>query len=208
MGTANLRKHTQDDRTHVIAARVVLLSGETKHYFVNEEKNIVVSVETHNHGMPMWANLANTPGVWVVPDVGTEVLVATDDGDIEGECYIVGVFPSTNVQNAEMPNDLAPRTFNVVVTGDANIVVGPGSSVHLISDTKIEAASAVGNGVSIAIQNELHAIWSYLMKQFDPATGHIHTVVGGATTAIAESTTPGTAASVPEPHGTDILRGE
>lgn len=208
MGTANLRHHFADDRLHVVAGSIKLINGESSHFFVNDEKNVVVSVILHNHAVPVWANLHNTPGVWVIPDLDTEVLVASNNGDFEGELYVVGLFPPTNTQNAEIPEGLGPKTFNVVVTGDANIVVGPGSKISLISDTTVEAASSVGAGVSLAIQEAVHDIWRYLMNQFDPATGHKHPETGTTTSGPIESVIVGSGASVPEPSGTDILLGE
>lgn len=208
MGLANLRKAFGDDRIHVFAGHVVTPPGEPRHFYVNAEKNVVVFVEMNHHGTPVRANLATQPGVWTVPDVNDEVLVATDNGEFEGELYIVGVIPVTNRANALAPGTLSPQTFNIVVTGDANIVVGPGSSVHLISDTKIEAAHAVGSGKSLGVEDEIHALWRYIKNQFATVTGHTHTVVGGATTTTTESGALGADGSAPEPHGTTIFKAE
>lgn len=208
MGTANIRKHFADDNVHTCVGRVALHDGDERHYFVNTERNLCVSVEIQQRGTPVWANMSNTPGVWTIPDIGDEVIIVSDNGEFEGELYLVGVISRTDKLNMLAPENLAPRTFNVVVTGDANIVVGPGASVRLISDTRVEAASANGSGVSLAIQEALHDIWRYVMNQFDPVTGHGHGVSGLATTNVVESSVIGIGATAPEPVGTDILFGE
>lgn len=211
MGTENLRKFFADDRIHVIAGRVEIPPGESSHFSVNEENNVVLHVITHHHGVRIQANLSNGPGVWTIPDIGTEVMLASDNGDFEGEMYVIGTYHSTNHPNASIPASIGSQVFNVAVTGDANIVVGPGGKIRLISDTLIEAASASGAGVSLAKQSELHDIWVYLTKQFNPAAGHQHKgIVPALPTVMAEGVTAGTTALLPdiEPSGTDLLKGE
>lgn len=208
MGTENLQKFFGDSRIHVIAARVEPIFGETSHFRVNAENNVTVSVVTHHYGMPMRANLSNGPGVWTIPDVGTEVMLASDNGDIEGEVYVIGTYGSTSVQNAAMPETTGPQTFNVAVTGDVNITVGPGGRVRLISDTEIEMASTPGGGKFLSIHDELHRIWEYLGKQFSSTSGHAHigTGIGFPIESAVDGTSP-TLALI-EPVGTQIAKGE
>lgn len=215
MGYQNLVRMFRDDRIHVAAGRVVHPAGEAAHFYVNEERQVVVHVELHQHGTPVRANLSNHPGVWTVPDVDTEVLVGSDNGDFEGELYIVGTFPITNRQHAEVPASLGSQVFNVVVTGDANIVVGPGSTIRLLSDTRIELAtpngSVSGAPEAVAFQTELHAIWAYLDRQFSVGTGHTHISAGPGTFPSGppvESSGIGGASTAPEPIGSDVVRVE
>jgi hypothetical protein len=90
---ANLKRLLEDDRVPAIAARIALHAGETTHYRVNEEGDLVVSVLTLNHEVPIWANLdtlagSSGHGVWFIPDLDTEVIITFDNGDYEGEAYI------------------------------------------------------------------------------------------------------------------------
>ena len=216
MGTSNLRKFFADDKIHTVAARVVRFSGEASHFFTNEEKNIVVSVETHHHGMPMWANLNNTNGVWTVPPIGTEVLLASDMGDIEGEVYIIGTYGITNTQNIEAPTDVNSRNYTVIVDGNVSLTSASGDiilqtdqRVTILSGQKIECASEVGNGAPAATLEDIAKIWAYLTRQFDATAGHQHKAIFPALPVLLiESTiippTLGTG-TAPEPVGTDVL---
>lgn len=130
MGYANLRKFLADDSIHTLSGTVVKPPGEDKHYFVNDEHNLVVHVETHHHSVPVIANLSNGHGVWSVPDIGAEVLLASDMGNFEGELYVIGHYGYTNVSHATAPPGLSPQQHNVYVSGDINLVVGPGSKIH------------------------------------------------------------------------------
>lgn len=92
---ASMRQALADDRIHAVAARVTTLDGETEHYAVNDEGDVIVSVVTAQAGVPLWCNLGaltggGGKGVYVIPDVGVEVVVVFDNGDFEGEAYICG----------------------------------------------------------------------------------------------------------------------
>lgn len=205
MGSASIRKYLSGDEIHTMAGTIVVPQGESSHFFVNAEKNVVVHVQTHHHAAVVQANLSNGPGVWSVPDPGTEVLLGTDMGNYEGELYVVGTYGHTNVANAATPGSLSSQQHNVVVTGDINLIVAPGSTIRL--------ASSLSSGEALALQSELHAIWSYLRKQFDPAAGHSHKVIVPAQpTLLVEGLTEGTPGSVAltaiEPDGTQIVKGE
>lgn len=202
MGYSSLKKFFSDDGIHTIAGTVVIPPGEDKHYFVNDENNLVVHVETHHHSVPVVANLSNGPGVWTVPDVGAEVILACDMGNFEGELYVIGHYGYTNVQSASAPAALSPQQHNVFVTGDINLIVGSGATIRL--------ASSISSGEALALQSELHAIWRYVKNQFDSATGHTHTTTtpGNPTGPLVESSVPGVTSTVPEPSGTQIVKGE
>lgn len=209
MGTANLRKFFGDDRIHVIAGHVIVENGETSHFFINDEKNVVLSVEINHYGTVVRANLSNTPGVWTIPDVGTEVLVGFDNGEFEGEAYVIGTYGATNKTNAEIPTSVASQTFNVAVTGDANIVVASGSRIRLHSDTRIELSSGDGHGGPAALLSDLEPIWDYIARQFDHLLGHSHNPT--TPTIVVESTIPPgspSSSAVPSPTGSTIVTVE
>lgn len=202
MGTASIRKFFADDGIHTMAGTVVRPDGEDSHFFVNDEKNVVVHVQTNHHAAIVQANLSNGPGVWSIPDVGTEVLIASDMGNYEGELYVVGHYGTTNVSNAEAPTGLSSQQHNVFVTGDINLIVGAGSTIRL--------ASSISSGEALALQAEMHNMWQFLKNQFDGLTGHTHTTTtpGNPTGPIVESIVLGNTSLIPEPSGTQIVKGE
>lgn len=84
-----------DERVWCIAARVEAHEGEEDHFEVNAEGQITLSVVTLRHGVPINVILGggdvNKKGVWFIPAVGTEVIVGFDDGEFEGDGYVVGI---------------------------------------------------------------------------------------------------------------------
>lgn len=96
MTLKNLQQLHEDQRVWTVAGRVRLRDGETEHWFVMDEGGVAVSVETSQHGSPIWAQLRggsdDGSGVWAIPDVGTEVILAFDNGDYEGDCYVIAAF--------------------------------------------------------------------------------------------------------------------
>ena len=112
----NLRDHLRDERIAAVAAHVELHEGETVFWRVNDEGDIIISVVTNQHGIPMWVNLDVVAGgagrgIYMLPAIGDEVLVGFDDGDMEGEGYVIG--RTTGGRGA--PLGLAPG--KVVVVG-------------------------------------------------------------------------------------------
>lgn len=92
---AATREHLRDERIWCVAARVVIIDGDDSHWAYSEEGHLTVSVLTLKHGVPIRAILKGGDnagsGIWFIPSVGTEVILSFDDGDFEGDAYIVGV---------------------------------------------------------------------------------------------------------------------
>lgn len=202
-GLSNLRALLEDERVWCVAARVAVLEGDAKHYEVNEEGDMTIGVVTLQHGVPIRANLDSLSGsggngIWMIPDVNDEVIVAFDGGEFEGEAYIVGrTCGGTQPGDGEL-GPLAPR--QIFVVGE-RIEVRASDKV-LIAAPTVEAASAAGGGRRLAFHDELQALWSFVRDQFSP-TGHSHAAPGGATTStVAIGTTPD------EPVGTGVIKGE
>jgi hypothetical protein len=134
----NMREAMRDDRSHTIAARVQKHEGESKHYEVNAEGDLIVSVVGVLSGTPIWANLGalcggNGKGVWVIPDEGVEVIVAFDDGDFEGEAYIIGMHPSGSTPAGMIPGRVYIYGVEVLIGN------GSGGEEPLITKTQFDA---------------------------------------------------------------------
>jgi type VI secretion system (T6SS) baseplate-like injector VgrG len=103
-----------------VKATVALHEGETEHWAVNEDGDLQVTVKSHTFGSPITAVLGalvggNGKGVWTIPPIGTEVLVAFPDGDFEGDAVLCAVLSTGSV-----PDGLTDG--NVIVVGDEVIV--------------------------------------------------------------------------------------
>lgn len=158
MSLSALRAALMDDRVHTVAGRTAVFDGEAEHFRTNDDGNVVVSCVTHNGEMPVWANLgpmagAAGNGVWWIPDVGTEVMLASDGGDIEGEVYLVACFPT----GAQAPSGLAPGKV---------LVIG----------SEVEVRSAAGTAVALATKQDLQ-------NHVDTFNSHVHVETGGSTNA-------------------------
>lgn len=191
MGYANLRKMFTDDRVHTCAAIVSKHDGEELHYFVNDEGDLVVSCRTMQHDVPVHANLGALlgtagRGVWYIPDENTEVMLAFDNGNFEGEAYIIASYSS-----GTSPNGLVPG--KVFVLG-------------------IEVQIRSPNGVASKLPTfeDLQNLRDYVSNQFSANNGHVHVVSGAATTTMTTVTSAASAPTNPpaSPVGTIILKAE
>lgn len=212
MSLVHLKHLLRDERVWCVAARVEVLDGQSAHFDTNAEGDLIVSCLTVNHDVPIWANLdslaggANGEGVWFIPDPGTEVMIAFDDGDFEGEAHIV-----SRTSGGRAPAGLGPGKIFVI---GARIEVRATSKV-LIASPIIEAADAEGGGQKLALLSELDDLRKYVRDQFSVGAGHIHAVAGAATTTIATAAAgagAGAGHPVPvepaTPIGTAHLKGD
>jgi hypothetical protein len=192
--TANLRKYLADDEIHTIAARVEQPEDGSPHFYVNDENNVIIHARTLHHDIPVEANWSMPPGQWSVPEIGTEVLLASDFGKFEGELYVTGHYSSTKTQ---IPLNLSPQSYHVVVTGDAEVVVGAGSKIKLRSSDvtektmKGETYRSAEDVLLTALNTMLIALNAYavaIQGIADPtsvATPVLSTAIGVMETAIA-----------------------
>jgi hypothetical protein len=108
-----MKELLSDERIWTIAARVEKHKNDSEHYEMTDEGHMVVSVITLRHGVPIKAILNgggnNGHGVWFIPPIGTEVVVNFDDGQFEGDAYIVGI-------HGHAPSALEPG--KVLIRGD------------------------------------------------------------------------------------------
>lgn len=214
MALPNLKELLAPDEVWTVAARVAVHAGEKLHYHTNEEGDIVVSLLSLKHEVPINANLGalvSRPGVGIfqVPDVGVEVLVAFDWGDFGGEAYIVGYMTSGIAPKDLDGNDLAPGIILVVasqvqVSGADKVTVTSAAEVDIIAP-RVVIANGPDDGSPVATLADLQAQRTFL-------AGHKHTVVTAAAAGTWLSTAPTNPVSVPVlppvPAGTMNLLAE
>lgn len=189
---ANLRKLLQDEREWVVAASVTVLDGQSSHFEVNDEGDVIVSCVTHLHAVPIWANLdslaggSDGSGVWHIPDPGTEVKIGFDHGDFEGEAYIL-----MRGSGGKAPQGLGP-----------GIVFVLGSNVQI--------RTPVGTAAKLPTLADYNALKAYVNAQFSSVGGHTHATPSGPTTTTTTVATAGTPPthSAPDPTGTTVLEAE
>lgn len=118
------------------AATVQLHDGETEHWERSAEGAMTISVVTNQHAVPINAILKgggnNGQGFWFIPSIGTEVLIAFENGDFDGDAYIVGI-------HGHSPTGLQPGTL--LVLGD-----------------NVEIRSVGGTARALAFKDELEAV--------------------------------------------------
>lgn len=137
-----------------MAARVALHDGDDEHFFFTDEGHIAISVITLRHGIPVTALLCggadNGHGVWFIPPIGTEVIINFDDGELEGDAYLVAI-------HGHAPSNLVPgKVFirgDVVNLCDADESVNPAQREGVVVGSGIDpftgqTYNALGNASS------------------------------------------------------------
>jgi hypothetical protein len=106
-----------DDRVHLTMGVVGVPPGEATHFEATLEDVLVEVQLVGLKGEWVFARLMAGPGgMWTVPAVGEEVLVALPEGDVDGMAIIVGMLSSGSV-----PANAAPdRT--IIVRGKVHVI--------------------------------------------------------------------------------------
>jgi hypothetical protein len=181
MALTALRDLLDEDKIWCLAARVALHDGRTQHYEVSEEGAMTVSVRTHRGDVQIDA-LLKGGGFWRIPPIGAEVMLCFDDGEFEGDAYIVAT-------SEDSPDGLAP------------------DKIFILADSTVEARSASGAAVSLAKQSSVTALENKLNSFITKFGAHTHILAltaGTGTAAVpANPETP-----IDSSTGTTVLRGE
>lgn len=183
--TAALKEHLADERIWCIAARVVVPKGETLHYEVTAEGHISVHVETLRHGVQLPALLRagddSGAGLWRIPSVGTEVIINFDDGQFEGDAYIVSV---NGKKPAGVPLD-ATKVY----------LIGP----------NVEIRSVNGTAKKLAFEDDLNALENKVNSLIGKYNIHLHAISGSPPVTSATVTTE---TAILGSSGTNVVKGE
>lgn len=172
-----MRELFKDDKIWCLAARVALHDGETVHYEVTPEGAMSVSVRTHMHDVQINA-LLKGGGIWYIPDVGTEVMIAFDNGEFEGDAYIMNPY------------------------GDSPAGLAPGK-LFLLADI-IEARSADGTAIKLPTWADFNALQDKVNAFILKYNSHTHVAPVVGTTAV----TPAVETIVAPPTGTTKMKAE
>lgn len=157
MTLTSMRDLLKDGGVWCVAATVQLLDGATQHYRRAANGQIIVSVVTNLQAVPIEAFLLGGDfagrGFWMIPAVGTEVMICFDNGDFEGDAFIVATIGR------------APQNLDGEVT--------------IISDSVVKI---VADKVNICEANEvgLTAEGVVVGTGMDPFTGQTYNALGNS----------------------------
>jgi len=177
MTLASMKELFADDHVWCLAAVVALHDGETEHYEVNKEGQMSVQVRTHLHDVQITAILRGG-GAWYIPDVGTEVMIAFDEGEFEGDAYIMNLYGDT-------PSGLVPGKF------------------FILAD-EIQIRSADGTAVKLPTWADFNALQDKVNAFILKYNTHTHVAPVVGTTAV----TPAVETVVAPPTGTTKVKVE
>lgn len=139
----------KDERIPAVAAHVAVHDGESKHWELSDEGQMLVSVVTNNHGVEIWAILRgggfDGHGVWSIPAVGTEVVLGFDNGEFEGDVWVVGV------------HGKPPSGFDDTKT--------------LVIDDAVEIRSVNGAAQVLATKADVDALANFVQTMTMPVSG-------------------------------------
>lgn len=178
-----MRDLLSSDLVPAVKARVEVHEGNAEHYYVDDEGNLIITVRTMNHSVPIDCHFGSGSdiGVWFIPPVGTEVLVVFDNGDFEGDATIAAVFGAS-------PNGLAPGTV-------------------LVLGSNVEVRTLNGTAQSLAFQSKLNDLETKHNELVAAHNGHVHILSIVGTTGTA-ATPVLTASTVTPSTGTDVLKAQ
>jgi uncharacterized protein involved in type VI secretion and phage assembly len=187
---SSIRDYFAPDITPCVGAVVAVHEGESTHWRVNDDGDLEVDVVTHQHAVPVTAVMGALvggagKGVWMIPPLGTEVLVAFMEGDYEGDACVVGVLPT-----GQTPSGL---------TEGRVLVIGTEVLVH----------DGNGGAVPLAKKADVDAVKAFLDRQFDPAAGHTHkAIIPAQPTNLVEGTAVAGTSTCPAAAGTTVLKAK
>jgi hypothetical protein len=105
---ANIKKLTESDMVPAAAA-VVQKPIDGSSFWSVTDGNLLIHCVTKGSHQPLWCHQRGGSrlgrGVWWIPDLGTEVLISFDEGQFEGDAFIVGEFgraPSGIAENTTL----------------------------------------------------------------------------------------------------------
>lgn len=176
------------DQVWTVAARVAKHDGQTVFHRIGDEGQMILSVRTHSHDVQIDAIMkggsSDGSGIWIIPSEGTEVLIAFDNGEFEGDAYLVGVY-------GDSPVGLIPgRTLVIGDEIEIRSVNGTANRLALLSDVQ---------SVDDKYANHLHA---------HSSAGPSLTVIPNPTPPYTPPFLPGLPLLDAEIVGTTVLKGE
>jgi uncharacterized protein involved in type VI secretion and phage assembly len=183
-------------------AVVVKRDGDSAHWEKHTEDNgdtdILVEVDLMPTGEPLTVRLGaaaagNGWGLWSVPPVGAEVIVAFPDGEMDGmDPVIIRVLSSGKVPDA--------------LDGDTLVLIAPKKIIIASQNDKTYVGSEDGTGTEpMVLGNSLETRLSDLEAKF---VAHVHPFTGTIDTVHSTCAGTSTATSSTLPHSGDNIKAQ
>lgn len=175
-------------------------------HFEIDDGTMLVQVELQPSGEDIDAHVIGGAfgwGVWFVPPIGAEVIVAIPDGETDHSPAIVGILAS-----GELPSIVAEDSLVIVSPPGGKVKIEAADEVTIEAANKVDVrageivASDGGSASSVALKSDVDTLKTEL-------DSHIHTT----TATVGSSTTPGvisppTTAPFTAPAGTAVFKAE
>jgi hypothetical protein len=122
LDTSDLRNLVRDRRRWSAIGIVIVPEGESSHFDLDGE-DLLVEVEIQPDGLDVSCRVGSAfggpgLGMWAVPPVGSEVLIALPDGRLDFQPTIVGV-----LSTGQLPQGVAE---NVTVIANGTVLITDG----------------------------------------------------------------------------------
>lgn len=152
-----LKGALRDGRVWVSLGVVSVVEGESSHFALDGE-DVLVDVELMPGGEPALCRLGSAlggagVGIWAIPPVGSEVIVAIPDGDLAGDPVIVSVLAS-----GQTPAGLAESTIVIVPPAGGKVLIHGGDAGAAVSlatradvQAVVDAYAAHTHGGTVAV---------------------------------------------------------
>ncbi len=138
-----------NERVAAINARVAIHDDRTTHWRVGDEGQILVTVLSHQHEVPIEAiwggGSLDGRGLWYIPDVGTEVMVTFANDEFEGDAYIARCYGDSPFAEGE-------ENCTLLIGSDRILIRTPGGSTKRLMtvDDGADLKTAIQNTVIVA----------------------------------------------------------
>lgn len=158
MDLTDMRELMEDGRIWLTMGIVIVPEGASSHFeLVSNPPDVLVDVETVPDQLDLTCRLASfgggaNLGIWAIPPVGSEVMVAVPDGIINFQPSIIATLSS-----GDLPDGVGPNV-TVIANGEVLIHDGNGGTDELVKKTAYEAHKhPTGVGPSGVADNALAA---------------------------------------------------
>lgn len=126
---------------------IQLFDGESAHWTTTDEGDVIVSVRMDQGHVELWALWSPlvggaNKGIYLIPAVGTEVVVGFPLGDYEGDPVVLGCLPTAGV-----PDDL-DATKVLIVGVEVWVYDGTGTPMPLATLADVQAIQSDLDGHS------------------------------------------------------------